>query len=183
MRVRRAGDAEGAPRPMWGCATRRTVVAHPDARSDAMIKFTLATILAGGAAAAAGLAGAQAAPSANTMTFTAKPTGGAGLDLGRKGPSVGDQFFEHGRVTGAAAGRFQLVTQLVAGNGRHGTEQNAITLLLRDGTIASAGAHGTVDRFSMPVVGGTGAYEGARGVLSVSPGRHGAETMTVSLDD
>jgi hypothetical protein len=116
------------------------------------------------------------------LTFTAKPGGGSSLDVGRKGPSIGDEFFEHGKLSGASSGRFQLVTQLVAGNARRGTEHNAFSLILPGGQIESAGGHGTVARFSMPVVGGTGTYEGARGVLSIAPGKHGSELVTVTLD-
>ena len=134
--------------------------------------------IAAGAAVASGQAPAQ--PS--TLHFTATPKGGSGLDLGRKGPSIGDEFFERGNVTGSVSGRFQLVTQLVAGNSKRGTEQNEITLLLPNGQIAAGGVHATTGRFDNPVAGGTGAYEGAHGVLSVAPGRGENESLTVELD-
>jgi hypothetical protein len=147
---------------------------------DGMSTHRLLSITAAGLvalAAGAGIAHGQA--SGTTLAFTATPSGGSGLDLGQKGTSVGDQFFEHGKLAGG--GHFQLVTQLVAGNGRHGTEQSEITVIVHDGTIESAGAHATSGRYLMPVVGGTGAYRGARGELAVAPGKHGGERLTVTL--
>ena len=146
---------------------------------------TAAAVLA--AAAGGGAALAQQPPSAatgTTLTLAAKPTGGSGLDLGRKGVSIGDQFFEHGTLSDAAghgAGRFQLVTQLVAGSAKHGTEQNEFTLFLAGGQIAVSGGHATSSRFTMPIIGGTGDYTGARGTLSVEPGAHGTERITVQI--
>jgi hypothetical protein len=139
----------------------------------------LITIVAAGLVAlvaGAGIASGQGGDT--TLSLTAHATGGSALDLGRKGTSIGDQFFEHGTVTG---GRFQLVTQLVAGNGRHGTEQSEITVVLQGGTIAAAGAHGTRGHYALPVFGGTGRYRGARGELAIAPAPHGAETVTVTL--
>ena len=141
--------------------------------------ITITTIGLVALAAAAGIASGQT--SDTTLALTAKPTSGSGLDLGRKGTSIGDQFFEHGKLTGAASGRFQLVTQLVAGNGRHGTEQSEITVIVHGGTIAAAGAHRTRSHYALPVVGGTGAYRGARGELAIAPEVHGAERVTVTL--
>jgi hypothetical protein len=148
---------------------------------------TASLAAAGLAALAAGttIAIAQSpAVSTTTLALTATPSGGSGLDLGRKGTSVGDQFFEHGKLAdagGRAAGRFQLVTQLVAGNARHGTEQNSLTLYLANGTIAVVGGHATTDRFTMPVIGGTGGYAGARGTLAIAPGKSGTERIIVTL--
>ena len=151
--------------------------------------MTTTKILAAGAVAVAvavsgaGWASGQAAPQRTTLTLIAKPTGGSGLDVGRKGPTIGDEFFENGTVSGDRKGRYQLVTQLVAGNARRGSENNSLYLTLPDGEIQTSGVHGTVSRFHMPVTGGTGAYEGARGVLAVSPGPRGsAEQLTVTLD-
>ena len=144
--------------------------------------LTVSAIAVAVAVAGAGLASGQAAPQQSVLTFIAKPTGGSGLDVGHKGPSIGDEFFENGKLSGAASGRYQLVTQLVAGNARRGTEDNDLYLMLPGGDIESSGVHGTVDRFHMPVTGGTGSYEGARGVLTVAPGPRGsAEKITVTL--
>lgn len=147
---------------------------------NARITATLGCIAALGAGAA--IATGQTPTQATTLTLAATPTGGSGLDLGRKGPSIGDEFFEHGKLAGDRHGHFQLVTQLVAGNGRHGTEQNQFSLRLSDGQIEVAGGHPTTNRFSMPVVGGTGAYEGAHGVMTVAPRKGQSETLSVTLD-
>jgi hypothetical protein len=145
----------------------------------------LATVTVAAAAAAvsgATLASGQAPAQSTTLTLTATPTGGSGLDLGRKGVSVGDQFFEHGRLRGDAPGHYQLVTELVAGNGRHGTERNELSLTLPGGQVEASGMHRTVDRFTTPISGGTGSYQGARGILSIAPGKHGSETVAVTLE-
>ena len=144
--------------------------------------LTAVAIAVAVAAAGATLASGQAPAQPTTLSFTATPGGGSGLDLGRKGPSVGDQFFENGRLAGAASGRFQLATQLVAGNARHGTESNQVSLTLPGGHVEAAGMHATVNRFSVPVTGGTGDYAGARGVLAVAPAQHGRESMTLTLE-
>ena len=147
-----------------------------------MNSHRLISIAAAGLVALAAGAGIASGQTGNTtLALTAKPTGGSGLDLGHKGTSVGDQFFERGTLSGAAAGRFQLVTQLVAGNARHGTEQSEITVFVKHGTIEAAGAHGTRSHYVMPVVGGTGAYRGASGELAVAPGKHGSEQVTITL--
>jgi hypothetical protein len=134
------------------------------------------------AAACATLASGQAPAQPSTLSFTATPAGGSGLDLGRKGPSVGDQFFENGRLRGSASGHYQLATQLVAGNARRGTENNTLSLTLPGGQIDAAGMHATVNRFTVPVTGGTGDYAGSRGVLSIAPAQHGRESLTLTLE-
>jgi hypothetical protein len=145
-----------------------------------MTTHRLLTIAAAGLVAlAAGTGIADGQSTGTALSFTATPTGGTGVDLGRKGTSVGDQFFDHGKLSGG--GRFQLVTQLVAGNGRHGTEQSEITIVVAGATLEAAGAHGTRSHYVLPVVGGTGGYRGARGELAVAPGRHGSEQVTVTL--
>jgi hypothetical protein len=145
--------------------------------SHRLISIAAAGLVA--VAAGAGIAHGQSSGAA--LSFTATATGGSGVDLGRKGTSVGDQFFERGKVSGAAVGRFQLATQLVAGNARHGTEQSEITVFVDHGTIEAAGAHATRSHYVLPVVGGTGAYRGARGELAVAPGKHGSERVTITL--
>src|SRR5436190_18122787 len=117
-------------------------------------KFVIAA-LAATAVAGAIATGAVGADSGGTsMTLKAKATGGTPLDLGRRGISTGDQYLEHGTLTGGdgkAAGRFQMVTQLVSRNGHHGSEQSSMTLYLAGGEIEVIGGHATTARFSMPV--------------------------------
>jgi len=66
--------------------------------------------------------------------------------------------------------------------GRHGSEQTTITLRLPGGQIVVTGARATASRFAMPVVGGTGAYAGAGGTLTVAPGSSETERLTVTLN-
>jgi|tagenome__1003787_1003787.scaffolds.fasta_scaffold20860791_2 hypothetical protein len=150
-----------------------------------IIGITLATgaIAAGGALAAS--ASGQGRGTTTTIALTAKATGGTALDLGRKGVSLGDQFLEHGVLLDAAgksAGRFQMVTQLVSGTARRGSEQSALTLYLSDGEVVVTGGHATTSRFVMPVVGGTGAHSGAAGTLTIAPGRGESEQLTLALE-
>lgn len=131
------------------------------------------------ATTAVATAGTPASPA--TLHLTARPGGGSGLDVGHKGPTIGDEFFEHGALA-PAAGHYQLTTQLVAGGARRGTEEETVSLSLAHGTIEAQGGHATTNRFAVPVIGGTGRYAGVRGTLAVAPGRHGAERVTVRLD-
>jgi hypothetical protein len=143
-----------------------------------------ASICALGAGAGAMEASGSDSPATTTLQLQAKETGGMPINVGPKGPSVGDQFLGHGVLADAAghsAGRFQMVTQLVSGNGRHGAEQGSFTLYLADGEIAVTGGHATTSRFTLPVVGGTGRYAGARGTLAVAPGKGETARLTVTL--
>jgi hypothetical protein len=148
-----------------------------------LIGVALAAALAAGGAVAVTANGQGGGSS--TIGLTAKATGGTALDLGRKGVSAGDEFLERGVLTDAAghpAGRFQMVTQLVGGNARHGSEQTSMTLYLANGEIEVIGGHATASRFVMPVVGGTGEHAGARGTLTVAPGSGENEQLTLTLE-
>jgi hypothetical protein len=141
-----------------------------------------AAVLAVVAAQAVSAGAAQSG--ATPLSFTAKATSGMPVDVGRKGISPGDQFLERGVLTdadGHAAGHFQMVTQLVSGNARRGSEQTALTLELAGGEIEVVGGHVTTSRFVMPVVGGTGSYASAAGTLTIAPGRGESEHLTVAL--
>jgi hypothetical protein len=143
-----------------------------------------ASVCALGAAAGAMQASGSDSPGATTLELTAKATGGMPINVGPKRPSVGDQFVEHGVLADAAghsAGRFQMVTQLVSGNGRRGAEQGAFTLYLAGGELAVTGGHATTSRYTLPVVGGNGRYAGARGTIAVAPGKRETERLTVTL--
>src|SRR3954453_5446373 len=143
-----------------------------------------ASICALGAGAGAMSATGSDNPGRATLQVTANAPGGMPINVGPKGPSAGDQFVEHGVLAGAtghSAGRFQMVTQLVSGNGRRGAEQGSFTLYLADGEIVVTGGHATASRFTLPVVGGTGRYAGARGTFAVAPGKGETEHLTVRL--
>ena len=149
-------------------------------------KIVSAALVTAAVATSAGFAvnaSGQGAPG-TTLTLSAKPTGGVPIDLGRKGVSPGDQFLEHGVLrdpSGHPAGHFQMVTQLVSGNARHGGEQSSLTLYLAGGQVQVTGGHATASRFVLPVVGGTGNYTGAAGTLTVAPAKGESEQLTVAL--
>jgi hypothetical protein len=147
-------------------------------RTYAVIGAALAA--AGGLAAIDASGNAQQADAA-TLAFTAKPAGFNQIDLGRKGLTPGDQFVEHGTVSGTANGAFALTGEFIAGNQRRGMERSTLSLKLPSGTIEAAGIHGLVEKFTLAVVGGTGSYAGARGTLSVSPAKKGASKVTIAL--
>lgn len=62
-----------------------------------------------------------------------------------------------------------------------GFKQSETVAYLKGGTLVIAGGHRTVDRFTMPVIGGTGRYEGARGSAAFSPGPQQTESLDVHL--
>lgn len=116
-------------------------------------------------------------------------------DLGEPGPSIGDLSTFNADVTkdGKAFGHLVGTKILVVlpGEDGVGTYQNQLTFVLDDGTITITGVQpypvdpnnaaavakvreGTTQR---SIVGGTGAYAGARGVLTTSEEKDGARTQ------
>jgi len=116
-------------------------------------------------------------------------------DLGEPGPSIGDLSAFNAEVTkdGKAFGHLVGTKILVVlpGEDGVGTYQNQLTFVLDDGTITITGIQpypvdpnnaaavqkvrqGTTQR---AIVGGTGAYAGARGVLTTSEEKDGARTQ------
>jgi hypothetical protein len=74
-----------------------------------------------------------------------------------------------------------MVTELVSGNARRGGEQTSFTLYLAGGEVVVTGGHSTSARFTLPVVGGTGRYAGARGTMAIAPGPSESEHLTITL--
>jgi hypothetical protein len=104
-------------------------------------------------------------------------------DLGAKstrGPDIGDVLaFTHVlKAHGSTAGVIHL-SAIGVDHRRHLTEANG-TVVLRNGTIDVAGVVPQSPLFSLAVVGGTGAYVGARGTLTVSTPAH-TSTITIAL--
>lgn len=130
---------------------------------------------------------AHAAPTAPTrLTFVAVPQGGSGVDNPPRGPSVGDEYFEHGvlrKADHSPAGTFVLVTQLIAGNATSGQEQQSITLHLTDGDITAMAGITSQDSYTVPVLGGTGHYARARGVMTARPAAEDTETITLDMEN
>lgn len=152
-------------------------------RDRKAIPVLAALAVVAGSVVAVGASGASS-PASTSIAFVAHPRGGSQLDLGRKGPSAGDMFFEHGQLAGAAgaSGRYELNGQLLRGNARRGAEHVALTLYLQTGTIEVQGGHRLTGRFTLPIVGGTDAYDGARGTAQVSPAGHGSEQIALQWE-
>jgi allene oxide cyclase-like protein len=156
----------------------------------------IAVALAGAAAAAGGIAfasghdaRADAAAGPRTLTFSEPFVGGRTryLDVGKKGISPGDMFLttdapvfdlQTGKRVGTSDGMETFVSLRHQGTvWLHGTTR------LRAGRIEGGGLLRHSDRRqSLPVTGGTGAYAGARGEMTVTEDRqHKRNVITVTL--
>jgi hypothetical protein len=127
----------------------------------------LVAVLALVAVAVGGTLASASSSQARTLSLVAVdlPQSMRSVDVGAKGQSAGDTIFfqetllENGRKAGGSEVLCVTVSRTL---GRcHGT------LRLRGGTIEASGGTRFGGRFSLPVVGGTGAYAGASGVLTV----------------
>lgn len=146
------------------------------------LALALATILAAAFSVARSSAGG-AAP--NTLVFTAhdEPANFAFDDLGPKskqGPDIGDvlAFTQTLVAHGKPAGVVHLAA--IGVDGRRHLTQATGTVVLADGTIAVSGVVPQSHLFSLAVVGGTGAYAGAHGTLTVRTPAH-TSTITIAL--
>jgi hypothetical protein len=148
--------------------------------------IALTLVIAVLAAAAFGLAHSSAGAAGPTnLVFTAhdEPGNFAFVDLGAKskqGPDIGDVLAF--TQTLVSAGRPTGVVHLAAigvDHRRHLTQATG-TVVLANGTIAVSGAVPQSHLFSLAVVGGTGAYAGAHGTLTVRTPAH-TSTITIAL--
>lgn len=140
---------------------------------------TIVSLLALCALIAAATASART-DSTRTLTLVAKPSGTTNMIRGKKAPQPGSSFLEYGTLTGTQRGTYALQGVLAAPLSV-GVEISTDTFVLPAGTLVAVGSHRTVDRFSLPVVGGTGSYAGARGTVTVAPGAKGTERLTFTL--
>jgi hypothetical protein len=95
------------------------------------------------------------------------------VDNAPRGESAGDtvSFSENLYVGNTRAG-FSEVTGTLVDSKRHDANNLTGTLVLRDGTIALQGtALGQAPTQHVAIVGGTGAYAGARGEATITAGR------------
>jgi Dirigent-like protein len=134
------------------------------------------------AAATAATLGTTGAPSPAGAQQTSPPTfalaspfgsgHSARLETGRRGFSPGDEFFTTGaKLLDPTSGRRVGATdgmEIVVGRAGQGTVALTGTLRLTDGRIHMQGLirHSDTPQ-QLPVVGGTGAYEGASGTVTV----------------
>jgi hypothetical protein len=148
-----------------------------------MHRIALAAVLVAAVAAAVSVARAGGA-ARRTLTVVAHPRGVKTQMANPKRPALGDRVVEQGGLTttaGKADGTYGLQSTLLSLTGR-GSELALAALALPSGTITAAGVHAAQDSFTLPVLGGTGAYEGAHGTASFAAGAKGAVRVTLSLD-
>ena len=126
-------------------------------------------------AAAALAASASAGEGPRTMTLSTPFDGGTSrqVDIGKRGFSAGDMFTVTGQpVSDEASGRrvgSLDAMETVVSRLHDGTASMAATLRLADGTIHGAGIIRHTDAPPrLPVTGGTGAYAGARGQVTIT---------------
>ncbi|MEY2516404.1 MAG: hypothetical protein QOJ89_3762 [bacterium] len=146
---------------------------------------------AGGAVAAQGQQPGAAASRTITLDVAFERSSIHTTDLGRRGPSIGDMTSLSGKLfsNGAAAGREELVTNHL--DPRYGAVIMHAGLLLADGTLQmqtvgtdkrAPGAAAPVADTALAIVGGTGAYAGARGtVLAHDHGPGIRQRLTITL--
>ena len=132
-----------------------------------MRKLVPVLVLAAGLVVAGGTLATASSAQERTLSLVAVdlPKTERYVDAGAKGDSPGDlvMFQETLLEDDRKAGRSEVVCLFVSRNaGRcHGT------LRLGQGTLEASGGTRFGGRFSLPVIGGTGAYAGAAGVLTV----------------
>lgn len=92
----------------------------------------------------------------------------------RPSESPGDMVVARGWLrdpSGDRAGRLHSIFTVTGGKSPRTTELATGVFKLKDGQIAIQGVIGTKDIDVLPIVGGTGAYEGANGSVEVTTGR------------
>lgn len=130
--------------------------------------------------AAAAIAVAAQGKSASTLSYVTKQHSFAQVDTGKKGFSVGDSFIfseqltQNGKKTG-----YDHIVCTHAADWPSSAESCTGTVALANGTLQLAGLS-KQGPFSVAVVGGTGAYAGARGTARItSQGEKGSLTITL----
>ena len=120
--------------------------------------------------AISGSGGAQA-PSETVLSYTVRPAGGTFVDSKPKGDSRGDfVVFEDRLLSGKRVVGRERGTCFVA-NARTHVTVCTMGWVLPDGTLTTSGATGAEPPFTMPVIGGTGRFAGARGTALVQPAK------------
>ena len=147
--------------------------------------LALATLVAGASMLTAGT------PSARSITLVVhyEPKSFKTDDVAPKGTSAGDQTFFTGTLTrnGKSAGRLEdmdiAIDRQIQGFARWAT------LLLPEGTIVAAGAGGNKSATgwhpsatdTLAVLGGTKAYNGATGEITIRDRADGTQRLTITL--
>ena len=110
------------------------------------------------------------------------------LDLGHRGPSLGDEFVFHSdlRTDGESVGHDGgtcTVTSLEEGS--MGELQCVVTLWFEEGQITAQGliqpSETSPEQFEVAITGGTGIYVGAAGQITVLPRTERRSRLTISV--
>lgn len=153
-------------------ARRSSGTRLPIGRVAAIATLALVGVLA--------LAAGAAATPRHTLVLIGKTRSETSLMRGTKQPQPGSRFLEYGTLSGAATGTF-AIEGVLASPASAGVELTTATLMLSDGTLVAVGSHRSVERFTMPILGGTGLYAGKQGTISFAPLPKGAERLTIKL--
>ena len=130
----------------------------------------------------AGLGSAAAQPRPSVIQITAEEVSSRRVEYGPRGSGHVEVIWQalfNRRLTERAIGHVQSLCTTLALGARYCTA----TYLLPRGKLVVAGDAGSGRAYELPVVGGTGLYDGARGVLSaqITAMRPRAETLTFRL--
>jgi hypothetical protein len=169
--------------PAWVAQALRGARSLVARRAPMLKPLVIAAIAAALAVAAGGTlatASSTQAPVSLSLVAVDLPKTERFVDAGAKGDSPGDTIFfretllRNGRKAGTSAVMCVFVSQ---NEGRcHGT------LRLGSGTLEASGGARFGGRFSLPVVGGTGTYAGAAGVLTVIAVSEKRSRYAISLE-
>jgi hypothetical protein len=159
---------------------------------------TLAAVAAASILAGTGLVASASGQSAGrTLEFTAKAPASkdaSQIDLKPRGLSAGDEFLiaQTLRANGTTAGRMHVVCTIV--DVSYEGQECRVSLILRDGQLIARGAGldrnlpgvgdgspGKGDQFA--ILGGTGAYAGAGGTLTVTTVGGAGDHLEVALTE
>ena len=150
------------------------------------------TVVAAGAGAAAALAATgtasagTATASARTFSLTAHPGQESTIDLGASGFSAGDEDLGVSTLTrnGSHAGRM-VVDCTTVRVGKTADQLCEFVLHLRRGQITASGTvrsdQNGPGTFVLPILGGSGRYQGAAGQLAVAASSGRTIPLTVTL--
>jgi hypothetical protein len=128
-----------------------------------------------------------ATASARSFTVHAHHGSDTPLDLGQNGFSAGDQDLFTGALTRSGTHVGRLVGSCTTARvGRSSADQLCeFVLRLRKGQITASGSVGSTSQgpgtFSLPILGGTGRYQGAAGQIAVTSSNAKSIPITVSL--
>ena len=129
-----------------------------------------------------------AASSVKVLHLISRQTSLKVIDLGKKGPSAGDQImestadFQHGKLVDR--GYLNCVGITVSRHANHVVCHGA--MVFRDGQVELQGETDFREPFTVGVIGGTGAYQNAGGQITVErtlpDGTTDVETLRLILD-